>query len=159
MRVISNTSPLQYLYTIRHLSLLEQLYGQIIVPYAVVQELNIGKLEGYDVPDCRHFSWMHVETIPVPEILKLISSLGAGEAEVLALALAKPTDFVILDDGLARQIAASQSIPYTGTLGVLIEAKQCGLIPAVMPLVSELQRAGFHSSQALRNTIQHLVDE
>lgn len=110
MRVISNTSPLQYLHSIQQLPLLEQLYGRIVVPQAVVDELAVGRHEGYDVPDCTPYSWMQVETVTVPAMLKLITNLGAGEAEALALALVQPTDLVILDDALARQVATSQAI-------------------------------------------------
>jgi uncharacterized protein len=98
MRIISNTSPLQYLYAIRQLPLLERLYGQIVVPQAVCDELHVGQQQGYDVPDCRMYSWMRIETVAIPSVLKLITNLGAGEAEALALALMQPTDLVLLDD-------------------------------------------------------------
>lgn len=92
MRVISDTSPLQYLHGIRQLPLLEQLYGRIVVPQAVIDELNVGRQQGYDVPDCSAYDWMQPETVTIPSVLKLITNLGAGEAETLALALAQPTD-------------------------------------------------------------------
>ncbi len=49
--VIVNTSPLLYLHQVGHLQLLQQLYGTIIVPPAVPQELEVGKLQGVDVPE------------------------------------------------------------------------------------------------------------
>lgn len=52
-RVISNTSPLQYLHAIRQLALLKQLYARVIVPQAVVDELDLGRQQGFDEPDCR----------------------------------------------------------------------------------------------------------
>ena len=159
MRVVSNTAPLQYLYGIKHIHLLEKLYGQIVVPQAVVTELLVGRERGHDVPDCRACSWMHIETVPVPSVLKLITNLGAGEAEALALALSKPADLVILDDALARQVAASQEIRHTGTLGILAQAKAHGLIQSVMPLVDEIQRAGIRISDPLRALIRRAVGE
>lgn len=120
--------------------LLQQLYGRIIVPQAVIGELQAGQQEGYDVPDCDAYSWMRIKTVALPSVLKLITNLGPGEAEALALALTQPADLVILDDSLARQVAASQHIHYTGTLGILIQAKQRGLIDAVMPLVDAIQQ-------------------
>jgi uncharacterized protein len=92
-------------------------------------------------------------------VLKLITNLGAGEAEALALALAQPTDLVILDDALARQVAASRSIRHTGTLGILIRAKQQGLVTSAMPLIEAMERAGFRLSSTLKATIRRIVSE
>lgn len=158
-RIISNTSPLQYLHAIGHLVLLEQLYREVIVPQAVVDELDIGRLQGFDVPDCRAYSWMRIESVAVPEMLALVTNLGRDEAEVLALALSLPAELVILDDAFARQIAASQNIRYTGTLGVLIQAKRRQLIPAAMPLVDAMQQAGFRLSASARAAVRKLADE
>ncbi len=157
MRVISNTSPLQYLHAIQQIPLLEHLYSELIVPQAVIEEFRMGQQQGYDVPDCRMYPWMRIETVPVPETLKLITTLGSGEAEALALALVQPTDLVILDDAFARQIAASQGIRYTGTLGVLIQGYQQGFIPAVMPLVEAMQQAGFRVTATVKDTIRQMV--
>ena len=49
-RVISNTSPLFYLHRLRRLDLLQRLYQQVLVPEAVVDELNAGRDQGEDVP-------------------------------------------------------------------------------------------------------------
>lgn len=159
MRVITNTSPLLYLHLIGQLTLLERLYGQIITPQAVIDELDTGRQQGYDTPDCKTYAWMQRETVPIPNVLKLVVNLGAGEAEALALALLQPTDLVILDDALARQVAASQNIRHTGTLGVLIQAKQQGLIPLVMPLLALLETAGFRVVDTLRDTVRTIVGE
>ena len=58
MRVVSNTSPLQYLHIVQQLPLIERLYGQIVVPQAVIDELDVGRQQGYDTPDCRAYNWM-----------------------------------------------------------------------------------------------------
>jgi predicted nucleic acid-binding protein len=153
-RVVTNTSPLQYLHTLGQLPLLERLYGAIVVPQAVIDELDVGRQQGYDVPNCRVYSWMQPETVAIPVVLKLVMNLGRGEAEALALSLVQPTNLVLLDDALARQIADSQELRYTGTLGVLIQAKQQGLIEAVMPLVERMQQAGFRLDDSLKETIR-----
>ena len=48
--VISNTSPIFYLHRLRLLDLLQELYQKIIVPKAIVAELEIGHRQGEDVP-------------------------------------------------------------------------------------------------------------
>lgn len=54
--VISNTSPIFYLHRLGLLDLLEKLYGEIIIPNAVLEELEEGKKSGEDVPDVRKIS-------------------------------------------------------------------------------------------------------
>lgn len=159
MRVVTNTSPLIALFQLGLLDVLGRLYGRIIVPQAVVDELAAGREEGYEVPDCSAFDWMIVETVPVPSVLRLVTALGRGEAEALALSLAVPTDLVLLDDGLGRQLAKSQALRVSGTLGVLVEAKRAGLVPLVLPLVKQLREAGFRMSPALEITIARLAGE
>ncbi|HSH78959.1 MAG TPA: DUF3368 domain-containing protein [Herpetosiphonaceae bacterium] len=100
-----------------------------------------------------------METIAIPAILKLITNLGPGEAEALALSLSQPSNLVLLDDALACQVAASQGLRYTGTVGVLVRAKHQGLIGAVMPLVEMMQQAGFRVSEELKLTIRHVSGE
>lgn len=65
----------------------------------------------------------------------------------------------MLDDGLGRQLARSQGLRVTGTLGVLVEAKRAGLIPLVMPLVARLRNAGFRMSATLEAAIARLAGE
>jgi hypothetical protein len=159
MRVIIDTSPLQYLHIARHLPLLEQLYGTLVVPRAVAEELDVGRQQGFDVPDCGAFSWMQLEAVTVPELLRLVTNLGRGEAEALALALDPPADLVLLDDAFARHVAASQGIRYTGTLGVLLHAKERQLIPAVRPLIDTIQEAGFRLSTQTKLAVLKLARE
>lgn len=159
MRVVTNTSPLVYLFRLGLLDLLHQLYGQVVVPQSVVDELSVGRSEGFDVPDCSIHEWMVVETIAIPPLLRLVTALGRGEAEALALALSRPTDLVLLDDGAARQLASMQSLRFTGTLGMLVQAKRQGLVSEVMPLVQQLQGAGFRMTTALISMIARQAGE
>jgi predicted nucleic acid-binding protein len=59
----------------------------------------------------------------------------------------------VLDDRVARHAARQLGIPLTGTLGLLIDAKQRALISTVAPLLDELDRHKFHMSQRIRNAI------
>ena len=57
---------------------------------------------------------------------------------------------VLLDDKLARQRARRLGVPVTGTLGVLLRAKQVGLIAELRPLVTRLQSEGdYHIDPGL----------
>ncbi len=58
--VISNTSPLLYLYRIQAIELLPTMFGGAWTPNAVVQELRTGREKGYDVPDPSEYPWLRV---------------------------------------------------------------------------------------------------
>ena len=157
--VLSNTSPLFYLYRLRHLDLLQKLYRRIIVPEAVVAELKTGRDQGEDVPDVTQYGWIEVRSVRVPELIRLITDLGAGEVQVLALALEEPSSLVILDDRLARKVARLQNLPMTGTAGVILKAKQEGHLLAVAPLLDKLIQLDFRLSDAVKASILKLAQE
>jgi predicted nucleic acid-binding protein len=97
--------------------------------------------------------------VQVPAVIGLITDLGAGEAEVLALALEHPGSTVILDDRFARGVARARNMRLTGTAAALIKAKHTGLISAVAPLLDELKKLNFRLSDSARAAILELAGE
>lgn len=87
VKTICNTSPLQYLHQIDCLHLLPALAGEIVVPPAVVQELSEGARLGVNLPNVESLPWIIVKSPLSTAALSLIADLGAGETEVLMLAL------------------------------------------------------------------------
>ena len=84
------------------------------------------------------YDWIKVRAVPMPAVVTLITDLGAGEAQVLALALEVPDSLVLLDDRVARAVANMRHIRMTGAVGVLLKAKQACHISAVAPLLDRL---------------------
>lgn len=156
---ISNTSPLLYLYRINSLDFLPILCNEIMIPTAVVQELEVGRQGGFDAPDPEHFEWIKVvDPLAVPsEWLNL--DLGAGELSVLALALDRPECTVLLDDMQARRIAEAAGRNVWGTLRVLIEAKSQGLIERISTHVDLLEKSGMWISDSIRHRVFALCGE
>ena len=151
--VISNTSPIFYLHRLRLLDLLQELYQKIIIPKAVVAELETGRRQGEDVPEIDNYEWIETRAIRSPQILGLSTDFGSGEAEVLALALEESDSLVIIDEKLARKIARLRGLRVTGTAGVLLKAKQEGHIRAVKPFLDRLQEIHFYISDNVRTLI------
>jgi uncharacterized protein len=129
------------------------------VPEAVVDELQAGRDQGEDVPEMTSYNWIEVRAVRMPAVVTLISDLGAGEAQVLALALEVPGSVVLLDDRLARAVARMRNIRLTGTAGVLLKAKQEGHISAVAPLLDRLLQLDFRLSDAVKASILKLAQE
>ena len=157
--VICNTSPLLYLHGLQHLTLLEKLYTRIVVPEAVVKELEAGRRQGEDVPMIVGCEWIEIRSVRVPQLLELTADFGPGEVEVLALALEEKGSLIIVDDRLAREFARVRGLRITGTAGVLLRAKQQGHIPAVRPLLDTLIELDFWLSDDVRNRILKLSGE
>jgi len=71
--------------------------------------------------------------------------LGAGEREAIALALEVMADLVILDDQQGRHVARERGLPVTGTVGILIEARERRMIPSVRHELDHLIEAACGS--------------
>ena len=157
--VISNTSPIQYLHQSDLLELLPALYDQVTVPEGVVVELEAGRRQGVPLPDVRTLPWVRVRRAPRERLLTLVTDLGRGEREVLALAAEIPDSLAILDDALARHYARVLDVAFTGTLGVLLRGKQAGHLTAVEPAVRQLEMLGFRLDAGTRAAILDLAEE
>ncbi len=140
---ICNTSPLLYLHLVKHLDLLPKLYERLLIPLAVQDELLAGAKQGVYVPVVENLPWLRVVAPHSPELIPLITDLGRGEAEVIALGLEHPGSRLVLDDALARRIARLNGLLFTGTLGVILKAKQRGFLETVKPVIFALRGAGL----------------
>lgn len=141
------------------LHVLPALAKPITVPPSVQEELRIGRELGLNLPDLRSLDWIVVRLPSSSVVLPLVTDLGPGEREVLALALETPDSICVLDDALARQVARTLQLRFTGTLGVLIDAKRGGLLPAIRPLLEQLDSLGFRLAAHTRRAILKLAGE
>ena len=98
--ILCDTSPLQYLHQLGCLELLPRIAENVVVPPAVVRDLAEGKAAGYNVSAPDGLAWITV-CRPLARLERLVGDLGAGETEVLMLALERPDAVAIIDDKLA----------------------------------------------------------
>jgi predicted nucleic acid-binding protein len=156
--VVSNTSPLLYLHQLDQLDLLPSLYSKVVVPQSVVEELDAGRVGGYDVPAVSALPWIEVVSSPNLALLALATDLGRGESEAIAVAHERRA-LLVLDDALARRHAGLLGIQCTGTLGVLLKAKAVGHLTKVAPLVERLVELGFRLYPRTRDAVLRLAGE
>jgi predicted nucleic acid-binding protein len=157
--VIADTSVIQYLYQADLLDLLPTLYSRVAVPPAVAHELSEGRARGIHLPDIAALSWIEVKQVREQALLRLAPDLGPGEREVLALAVQTPDSLALIDDALARQHARLLKVAFTGTLGVLLRAKQSGHLMALAPVLDQLERLRFRLGPFTREAILKLAGE
>lgn len=148
MVVVSNTSPICYLLLIRCVDVLPALFGQIILPQAVRDEMVS---EGAPAELQRWLeqppAWLHIQSVATKPDAEL-DQLHAGEREAIVLAEQLGADVILLDEKAARQVAADRGLHVTGLLGILDEAATRGLIdlPAA---IERLRQTTFRASPRL----------
>lgn len=96
-------------------------------------------------------AWIEVHGVAdrhTVEALRL--ELDAGEAETIVLALQLQADLVLIDEQAGRRAAQHLGLTVMGVVGLLVRAKQSGLIREVRPLLEALrQQAGFYLAQSV----------
>jgi hypothetical protein len=149
--VVSNTSPITNLAAVGQLNLLQQLYGSIIIPQAVYDEMA-GL--GYAVPgtiEVQTLPWIQTrQVINRTLVTELQIEVDEGESEAIALAVELVAERLLIDDYAGRVAASRFGLNLTGILGVLLVAKHRGFIPTVKPVMDDLMaQAGFRISNQL----------
>lgn len=142
MMIVSDSSPLIALAIIGKLDLLEKLYEEIIVPFAVYKEVT--EKEKPFSKELRLFLTNRTRQIANRLAVDvLISDIGIGESESIVLALEEKPDLVLIDDLKARKFAKMYGLKIIGTMGILLKAKKNGLITEIKPLITELLSNGI----------------
>ena len=149
MIVVSNTSVILNLALVGHLDLLEKLYGRVLAPRAVLQELVDFGLEKPDVNAVQTLSWIEARSVTHRSLSDwLLSELDIGEAEAIALAVEVKADLLLLDERLGHKIASRLGLSVIGLLGVLLNAKRRGFLAGVRPVLDAvIAIAGFWVSR------------
>jgi uncharacterized protein len=159
--VVSNTSPTFYLSTIGQLDLLRQLYGEIIIPTAVFNEItNVGNTDASAAIGLT-ISWIQTRPVSDQAFINALSvELDPGEAEAIALAVELKADRPLIDERLGRAAAMRSALQVTGVLGILIAAKRRNLIQEVKPLLDALiEQVGFWVDERLYAEVLQTVGE
>jgi predicted nucleic acid-binding protein len=151
--VVSDTSPITALLTIQKIDLLRQLYGTVIIPEAVAQELH-----AYHTLIPAFIQTASAEDGPLLEQLK--NQLDPREAEAIVLAKTIHADVLLIDESLGRAAAKHEHLPVIGLMGVLLIAKKKGLVDAVHTLIEQLEtEAGFYLSKQVKMRIIEAAGE
>jgi predicted nucleic acid-binding protein len=146
--VVSNSGPLIALAAIGRLNLLCALFGQIVIPPAVYQEVVIRGQGEPGSAEVKAATWIKVAQVQDHLAVNLLREvLDAGESEAIVLAQELNARYVLLDDALARRKARLIGLPMTGTLGLTLIAKESGLVSAVKLVLDELRQTEFRMSE------------
>lgn len=147
MIVVSDTSAITALLQIGQAELLSRVYGDVFVPEAVHEELARAHAK---FPE-------FIRVVPIAstvDLYRLLAELDEGEAEAIILAKELKADDLLMDEVDGRRIATREGVHVIGLLGVLLEAKGRGFIPAVHPLIEALENeAHFYVTESVKKII------
>ena len=138
MVVVSDTSPVVCLAHLKNINLLEKLFGKVLIPVSVYNEL----LQS-DIIDNHFLQQNSFFTIknPVNTVIvkKLRKQLDIGESEAIALSIEERPEFLLIDESLGREIALHYNLRIKGTLGILLLGKERDYLSEIKPLIFQLQ--------------------
>ena len=152
MIVVADSSPLIALCRIGRLELLHDLFGQLVIPDAVWQEVVASHPGKAGVTEIAAATWIGRQTIKDKALVNLLrQDLGAGESEAIVLAREINADVLLMDERRGREAAKRLGITCTGLVGVLFEARRRGVVNDPVNIAQDLRDiAGFWISDELQ---------
>lgn len=164
MRVICNTSPLVGLMKIGRLNLLPQLFDEVIIPQAVLDELCADpkrhSSESEQILAMVNRQELHVYTVKNEAAVKLMyGKLHYGELEVIVGAKELGLTVAVIDERAARKTAQAFLIQTLGILGILLLAKERGLVQEIKPDLDHLRASGYRIADPLYEKILRDANE
>ena len=161
MITVSNSSPIINLAAVGKLKLLRQLYGKVAIPQAVRHEIVIVGAGQPGAAEVETLDWIETRQVTDRTIVASLQlEVDDGEAEAIALAAELGADLLLLDERRGRIVASRLGLKFIGILGVLIDAKNRGLVQAVKPILNDLTgKAGFWITPELYDLVLQATGE
>jgi len=147
--VISDTSCLILLSAIGELDILKQLSSKVFITSTIKSEF------GLELPD-----WILVkDPNPSPFQTILEKEIDAGEISAILLAMETTSSLLVIDDLRGRKVAQRLKVRYSGTLGLLLKAKQMGFIPELAPILEKVKKTNFRFDDQLLKQLKKAAGE
>ncbi len=138
MVIVSDTSPIVCLAHLKHITLLQKLFEEVLIPASVYNELlESSIIDNFFLQQNPFFKIKNPENNSL--VKKLKEQLDIGESEAIALSIEAKPEFLLIDESLGREVALLYHLSIKGTLGILLLAKERNLLPEIKPLIYTLQ--------------------
>ena len=125
MIVVSDTTPLISLLKISRLDLLEKLFGEVLIPSAVFNELTTDErfqLEANQIRQEKFIVVKEVNNLESVSILKRATGLDQGESEAIVLTDELNAELLLMDEAKGRNVSSQMGLQIMGTIGILMAA-------------------------------------
>lgn len=155
--IFSNTTPLIALAGVRQLDLLPALFGEIHIVETVIDECAAGG--PIAVPNLLNLDWVRVVKVAPANLPGVLLALDRGERDTLTMAQQMGAQRVIIDERIGRNMAELIGLHVVGTLGILLKAKEQGLITSFGETVARMRANGIYYHPALVSKLTALAGE
>jgi predicted nucleic acid-binding protein len=145
--VVSDTSPVRALHRVGLLDLLPAIFGDVLVPPAVRDELLAAPA---DFTPIRIEDFQFFRLVAPARMLEFAAHLDPGESEAISLADELRADWLLIDERMGHDVAIAAGLRTVGVIGILLRAKQVGKLTLIAPVISKLRTHGrFRLSDAI----------
>ena len=153
--VVADTGALISLGLVGQLDQIANVFGEVYIANAVWKEI-----QDYTNPDFDSvLSQLESRVISIQSKNYLSVIMDYGESESVILYEELKADYLLIDDSKARKIAESLDVNCIGSIGLLIRAKQKGLISELKPIFEEWLENERYFSMTLLNSILKQIGE
>ena len=147
MILIADCSALIALSACNGLQLQDALFDTVLVPETVFREAT--ESEKPEAMQLAAYLQDKVREVDASAYVYLDAYADAGETHAMLLYKQLGADRLLIDDKRGRRVAKINNIGVIGSIGVLLSAKNSGLIPAVRPLLEQIGKSRVFVSAAL----------
>ena len=142
--VVTNTTPLIALSAATgSLDVLRFLYARVVVPLEVQTELRAAGSQAVGVTAFNEATWLDCRPAIVTITPYLANTLDRGEASVIQTAIDLGIPLVCIDETVGRRVARLSGLTLTGSIGILLKAKQLGYDVSMEQAVSRMRQHGI----------------
>ncbi len=164
MIVVSDTTPLISLLKIEHLDLLKKLFGNVLIPQSVYDELTADERFKMEAELLQQKDFIKVQSVKNAEsvsVLKRATGLDQGESEAIVLTDETNADLLLMDEAKGRAVSSEMGFRIMGTIGILMAAYEEHELTSneVKECVSGLQSAGRHIGQRYYQMLLDMLDD
>ncbi len=157
MILVADASALIALATCDSLTLLESVFGNVLVPEVVYNEVT-----SFEKPQSMRLQAYlkgKVRPVDMQHYVYLDAFADAGETQAMLLYKEMAADYLLIDDKRGRKVAKINQIKTIGSLGVLLQAKRAGLIPCIAPLIEQIAASPIFMRESLIQSVLELAGE
>lgn len=147
--IITDASCFILLDKIAGFDILRQCFQNVVTTPEIQQEF------GSELPE-----WIEIRPVrdtTLQEVFK--ETVDPGEASAIALAMETSNGVLIIDDLKGRKLATKMALSFMGTLGLLVKAKEYGVITSVKPYLDRIQATNFRISSSLVDLVLEKTGE
>jgi len=158
--IVINTGPLIAIVAATgDLAILCGLYSRIVVPFDVCGEILAGGQSGFAAPEFQAATFLSKQPNPITIGTFLHNSLDTGEASVIQTALDLGIATVCIDEAVGRRIARLNELSVTGSIGILLRAKEEGASISIRTALNNMHRHGIWLGKDIADAAIRLAGE